>query len=119
MLPHRVTAVSPRQRHGDLATHPAGADQHRVPHPVLEVKNLQPLTDQRVERVRDDNETQIITGRRGTTRPPSAHPTPRSPPHDPSVSPPPAPGPADSCRSSSGSTACRGCPSPPAGTRRC
>ena len=35
------------------------------------------------------------------------------PPHDPSVSPPPAPGPASSCRNSSGSTACRGCPSPP------
>src|SRR6185312_4706018 len=70
MPPHRVTAVSPRQRHRNLATDTAGTHEYRVPGPALEVQNLQPLTDQRVERVRDDDETQIVTGRRGTMPPP-------------------------------------------------
>src|SRR6476659_10366206 len=70
MPPHRVTAVSPRQRHRNLATDTAGTHAYRAPGPALEVQNLQPLTDQRVERVSDDNETQIITGRRGTMPPP-------------------------------------------------
>ena len=74
MPPHRVTAVSPRQRHRNLATDTAGTHEYRVPGPALEVKNLQPLTDQRVERMSDDNETQIITGRRGTMPPPSEYP---------------------------------------------
>src|SRR5262245_27426336 len=72
MPPHRFTAVSPRQRHRDLATHPAGADQHRVPRAALEVKNLQSLTDQWVERVRDNDETQIDTARLVTMPPPWA-----------------------------------------------
>src|SRR5262245_35973113 len=75
MLPHRVAAVGPRQRHGDLATHPAGAHEHRVPGPELGVANLQPLTDQRVERVRDDDETQIVTAQPVTMPPPSESPT--------------------------------------------
>jgi hypothetical protein len=82
MPPHRVTAVSPRQRHRNLATDTAGTHEYRVPGPALEVQNLQPLTDQRVERMSDDNETQIITGRRGTMPPPSESTTasaPRSP----------------------------------------
>src|SRR6186713_208608 len=70
MPPHRVTAVSPRQRHRNLATDTAGTHEYRVPGPALEVQNPQPLTDQRVERMSDDNETQIITGRRGTMPPP-------------------------------------------------
>src|ERR1700720_729333 len=73
MPPHRVTAVSPRQRHRNLATDTAGTHEYRVPGPALEVKNLQPLTDQRVERMSDDNETQIITGRCGTMPPPSEY----------------------------------------------
>ena len=61
----------PRQRHRDLATDTAGTHEYRVPGPALDVENLQPLTDQRVERMSDDNETQIVTGRRGTMPPPS------------------------------------------------
>src|SRR6478672_8962999 len=75
MPPHRVTAVSPRQRHRNLATDTAGTHEYRGPGPALEVQNLQPLTDQRVERMSDDNETQIITGRRGTMPPPWESPT--------------------------------------------
>src|SRR6478736_4513590 len=75
MPPHRVTAVSPRQRHRNLATDTAGTHEYRVPGPALEVENLQPLPDQRVERMSDDNETQIITGRRDTMPPPSGSTT--------------------------------------------
>src|SRR6476469_6185072 len=91
MPPHRVTAVSPSQRHRNLATDTAGTHEYRVPGPALEVQNLQPLTDQRVERMSDDNETQIITGRRGTMPPPSVRPASWFRRHAAWVSPPRAP----------------------------
>jgi hypothetical protein len=74
MLRRRPTPIGPRLRHRNLATDTAGTHEYRVPGPALEVKNLQPLPDQRVERMSDDNETQIITGRRGTMPPPSEYP---------------------------------------------
>src|SRR4029079_959363 len=91
MPPHRVTAVSPRQRHRNLATDTAGTHEYRVPGPALEVQNLQPLTDQRVERMSDDNETQISTGRRGAMQPPWAPQGCSSHRHGVSVSPQPSP----------------------------
>jgi hypothetical protein len=74
MLPRWHTPIGPRLRHRNLATDTAGTHEYRVPGPALEVENLQPLPDQRVERMSDDNETQIITGRRGTMPPPSEYP---------------------------------------------
>src|ERR1700682_543591 len=74
MLRRWLTTIGPRLRHRDLATETAGTHEYRVPGPALDVENLQSLPDQRVERMHDDNETQIITGQRGTMPPPSEYP---------------------------------------------
>ena len=79
MLRRWLTTIGPRLRHRDLATDTAGTHEYRVPGPALDVENLQPLPDQRVERMSDDNETQIVTGRRGTMPPPSESTTASAP----------------------------------------
>ena len=71
MRPRRLATIGPRPRQRDLTTDTAGAHEHRVPGPTLDEQHLQPLPDQRMERMRDDNKTQIVTGRRGTMPPPS------------------------------------------------
>src|SRR5271168_2691682 len=91
MLRRWLTTIGPRLRHRDLATNTAGTHQYRVPGPALDVENLQPLPDQRVERMSDDNETQIITGQRGTMPPPWAPQGFSCRRHAASVSPPRAP----------------------------
>src|SRR6266540_5585847 len=82
MRPGRLTTIGPRPRHRHLATDTAGAYEHRVPAPTLDEQHLQPLPTQRMERMRDDNRTQIITGRRGTMSPPSAPQGSSPPPRD-------------------------------------
>ena len=44
----------------------ASAHEHRLRAPTLDEQHLQALPAQRVERMGDDNETQILTGRCGT-----------------------------------------------------
>src|SRR4029079_6084058 len=55
-------------------TDTTGAHEHQVPAPALDEQHLQPLPTQHMEGMRDDNKTQIITGRRGTMPPPSQCP---------------------------------------------
>jgi hypothetical protein len=54
-----------------LATDTAGTHEHRVPGPALDEQHLETLPVQRVERVSDDDETRIVTGRPVTMPPPS------------------------------------------------
>src|SRR5206468_6308284 len=70
----RLAAVSPHLRQRDLPADAAGAHEYRVRPTALHIQDLKPLPPERMERVRDDNETQEITGRYGTMPPPSESP---------------------------------------------
>src|SRR6266508_6156247 len=100
MRPGRLTTIGPRPRHRHLATDTAGAYEHRVPAPTLDEQHLQPLPTQRMERMRDDNRTQVITGRRGTMSPPSGSTAAASRCCPASGSTPAAPATAATCRPS-------------------
>jgi hypothetical protein len=65
----RPTPIGPGPGHRHLATDTTSAHKHRVTTPALDEQHLQPLPTQRVEGMRDENKTQIITGRRGTMPP--------------------------------------------------
>jgi hypothetical protein len=67
----RLTPIGPGPGHRHLATDTTGTHEHRIPAPALDEQHLQPLPTQRMKRMRDNNKTQTITGRRGTMPPPS------------------------------------------------
>jgi len=70
MRPRRIASVGPRPRHRHLATDTARTHEHRLPGPALDEQNLQTLPVQRMERMRDNDETQIATGQPVTMPPP-------------------------------------------------
>ncbi len=84
-------AVGPRMRQRHLPVRGAGTHKHRVRAAALDEQHCQPLTPQRMKRMRDNDETQIVTAQPVTMPPPSAHPAFGSLRDAASVSPPHAP----------------------------
>jgi hypothetical protein len=66
-----LTPIGPRPEQRHLTTDTTATHKHRVTTPALDEQHLQPLTTQRMKRMRNNDKTQIITGRRGTMPPPS------------------------------------------------
>ncbi len=67
----RLAPVGPRPRQRDLPADTTRTDKHHGRAAPLDEQDLEPLTAQRMERVRDDNGTRKVTGRCGTMPPPS------------------------------------------------
>src|SRR6476660_10607151 len=72
MRPRRIAPVGPRLRQRDLPADRPGAHEYPAGAAALDEQNLQTPPVQRMERMGDNGETQIVTARSVTMPPPWA-----------------------------------------------